>query len=192
MPSSKVLVITTAPWNSPLQASKGFGNVPWNVSVVSSASRRATRNTPSGSHWPKKVTSPPPSASWTFLWEGVISKSISSVEPSGFMRTHLQTPVAAFIMSRMPSPPPPNIAPTSVSARPPSMVSCVCLRALRFCVGACVGSGAWGGARRTVSGVPAVFELQRSTQALSWRALRAGRSARCEGAAADAGVYVRS
>ena len=60
------------------------------------------------------------------------------------------------------------------------MVSFVCLRALRFCMGACVGRGVWGGAARRVSGVPAVFELQRSTQALSWRALRAGRSACCE------------
>ena len=35
--------------------------------------------------------------------------------------------------------------------------------------------------------MPAVFELQRATQALSWRALRAGRSARWVDAA-DAGV----
>ena len=63
------------------------------------------------------------------------------------------------------------------------MVSFVCLRALRLCVGACVGRGAWAGASRTVSGVPAVFELQRSIQALSWRGFRAGRSARCDNAA---------
>ena len=34
------------------------------------------------------------------------------------------------------------------------MVSFLCLRALRFCMGACVGRGTGAGARRTVSGGP--------------------------------------